>query len=68
MCLKLSSHEMKHGFFQYDPEMKTQLMHKLKLKVMMIIFFDNRGIIMIEWVPEGQMVNQKYYLEVLTKL
>jgi hypothetical protein len=23
---------------------------------------------MIEWVPEGQMVNQKYYLEVLTKL
>jgi hypothetical protein len=23
---------------------------------------------MIEWVPEGQMVNQKYYLKVLTKL
>jgi hypothetical protein len=23
---------------------------------------------MIEWVPDSQMVNQKYYLEVLTKL
>jgi hypothetical protein len=31
-------------------------------------FFDIRGIIMIDWVPEDQMVNQKYYLEVLTKL
>jgi hypothetical protein len=31
-------------------------------------FFNIRGITMIEWVPEGQMVNQKYYLDVLTKL
>jgi hypothetical protein len=23
---------------------------------------------MIEWVPNGQMVNQKYYLEVMTRL
>jgi hypothetical protein len=32
------------------------------------LFFDTRGVVMIEWVPEGQTVNQKYYLEVLTKL
>jgi hypothetical protein len=38
------------------------------MKAMMIIFFNIRGIIMIEWVPESQRVNQKYYLEVLTKL
>jgi hypothetical protein len=38
------------------------------VKAMMIIFFNIRGIIIIEWVPEGQRVNQKYYLEVLTKL
>jgi hypothetical protein len=25
-----------------------------------IIFFNMRGVIMIEWVPEGQTVNQKY--------
>jgi hypothetical protein len=43
-------------------------MSKTKVKAMKIIFFDIRGVIMIEWVPEGQTVNQKYYLEVLTKL
>jgi hypothetical protein len=35
---------------------------------MMIVFFGIRGEIMIEWVPEHQTVNQKYYLEGLTKL
>jgi hypothetical protein len=65
--------------FQYYPETKGQLMHwktpislrmekarmsKSKVKAIMIVFFDIRGIIMIEWVSEGQ----KYYLEVLTKL
>jgi hypothetical protein len=69
--------------FQYDPETKRQSMHwktpnslrmkktrtnKWKVKAMVIAFFDIRGIFMIEWVPEGQTVNQKYYLEVLTKL
>jgi hypothetical protein len=41
---------------------------KSNMKAMTIIFFNIRGVIMIEWVPEGQTVNQKYYLEVLTKL
>jgi hypothetical protein len=27
----------------------------------MIVFFDIRGIIMIEWVSEGQKVNQLHY-------
>jgi hypothetical protein len=38
------------------------------VKAMMIVFFIIRGVIMIKWVPQGQTVNQKYYLEVLTKL
>lgn len=69
--------------FQYDPETKCQSMHwktpesprmkkarmsKSKLKAMLIVFFDINGIIMIDWVPEGQTVNQKYYKEVLIKL
>jgi hypothetical protein len=69
--------------FQYYPEMKGQSMHwktpisprmkkvrmsKSKVKAMIIVFFNIRGVIVIEWVPEGQTVNQKYYLEVLTKL
>jgi hypothetical protein len=36
-------------------------------KSMMIFFFNIRGVIMIERVLEGQTVNQKYYLAVLTK-
>jgi hypothetical protein len=38
--------------------MKKARMSKSKVKSMMIVFFDIRGVIMVEWVPEGQMVNQ----------
>jgi hypothetical protein len=48
--------------------MKNARMNNLKVKAMMIVFFDIRGVIMIEWVPKGQTINQKYYLVVLTKL
>lgn len=69
--------------FTYDPETKRQSMHwktptsprikkarmsKSKFKAMLIIFFDIKGIIFIEWVPSGQTVNQYYYKEVLIKL
>ena len=55
--------------FQYDPETKRQSMHwktptsprvkkarmsKSKLKVMLIVFFDINGIIMIEWYPRAK--------------
>jgi len=39
-----------------------------KFKAMLIVFFDIQGIVMAEWVPSGQTVNQQYYNEVLTKL
>jgi hypothetical protein len=48
--------------------MKEARMSKSKVKATMVVFFHIRGAVMIEWVPEGQMVNQKYYLEVLIKL
>jgi hypothetical protein len=38
------------------------------VKAMMIVFFDIRSVIVIEWVPGGQAINLKYYFEVLTKL
>ena len=65
-----------------DPESKRQSMHwkspssprqkkarqsKSKCKAMMTVFFDIRGIVHLDWVPEGQTVNQVYYKEVLTK-
>jgi histone-lysine N-methyltransferase SETMAR len=35
---------------------------------MLIVFFNIQGIVMAEWVPSSQTVNQQCYLEVLTKL
>lgn len=70
-------------FFTYDPETKRQSMHwkspssprqkkarmsKSKFKAMMIVFFDIRGIVYVHWVPEGQTVNQHFYIEVLKAL
>jgi hypothetical protein len=42
-------------------------MSKSKVKAMLIGFLDMRDVVMIEWVPVGQTVNQNYYWEVLTK-
>ena len=70
-------------FFQYDPESKRQFMHwkdpssrrqqkarqsKSKFKTIMMVFFEIRGIVHVDWVPEGQNVNQVYLKEVLTGL
>ncbi|GFX35819.1 putative mariner transposase [Trichonephila clavipes] len=70
-------------FFTYDPEIKRQSMHwktptsprakkarmsKSKFKAMMIVSFDIHGIMYLHWVPEGQTINQHYYLEVLGNL
>ncbi|KAJ8958007.1 hypothetical protein NQ318_002009 [Aromia moschata] len=35
---------------------------------MMIVLFDIQGIVYVHWVPEGQTVNQHYYIEVLMAL
>jgi hypothetical protein len=60
--------------FQYDPETKRQSTHwktpnsprikkvrmsKSNEKAIVIVFFNIRGVIMIEGVPDGQTVNQK---------
>lgn len=42
-------------------------MIKLKLSVMLILFYGIKGITMSEWVPEGHTVNQQYYIKVLRK-
>jgi len=70
-------------FFQCDLESKRQSMHWKspssprqkkarqrisKFKATMIVFFDIRRIVHVDWVPEGQTVNKVYYKEVLTNL
>ena len=43
-------------------------MCKSKIKVMLIVFFDCKGIVHFEFVPEGQTVNQYFYKETLVRL
>jgi len=41
---------------------------KSRVKTILLTFFDIRGIVHYEFVPNGQTVNQVYYLEVLERL
>ncbi|GFW91100.1 putative mariner transposase [Trichonephila clavipes] len=43
-------------------------MSESKFNAMLIVFFDINGIVMTEWFPKGQTVNQTYYLSVLVTL
>ena len=43
-------------------------MIRSKFKAMLIVFFDIQDIVMAEWVPSVQTVNQQYYIEILMKL
>lgn len=69
--------------FQYDPESKRQSsewhttssprqkkarMCKSRVKSMVIVFFDAKGIVHHEFVPAGQTVNAQYYKGVLQRL
>ena len=66
--------------FQYDSETKRQRlqsaesprhkarMSKSKIKVMLIAFFHQKGMVHYEFVPEGEIVNQHFYQQVLIRL
>ena len=49
-----------------SPRPKKARQVKSNIKTMLICFFDCRGVVHAEFVPPGQTVNQKLYLEVLT--
>ena len=69
--------------FEYDPETKCQSLQwkcpsslrpkkarqsRSKIKLMLIAFFDARGIVHMEFLPQGQTVNQHVYKEILRRL
>jgi len=69
--------------FEYDPETKSHSsewhtlasprpmkarMSKSKIKTMVIVFFDIRGLVHHEFVPHGKTTNAKFYVEVLKRL
>ena len=41
---------------------------KPKVKVMLIVFFDIQGIVLFEFLPQGQTVNQTVYKKILRRL
>ena len=51
-----------------SPRPKKARQVRSNVKTMLIVFFDVRGIVHREFVPPGQTVNQKFYLEVLRRL
>ena len=43
-------------------------MSRSKINVLLVVFFDWKDIVHLEFVPRGQMVNKQLYQEVLTLL
>ena len=51
-----------------SPRPKKARMSRSKIKVMLVVFFDWKGIVLHEFVPRGQVVNKQLYQEVLACL
>ena len=71
------------GLYHYDPETKQRLMewrhsgstHPKKFrveksagKVLALIFWDQDGILLIDYLPKGQTINSEYYSSLLVQL
>ena len=65
-ALKWSS-KVHNGRLPIPPRPKKFRRSKSKFKTMLLTFFDIRGSVLYEFVPNGQTVNQVYYLEVLER-
>ena len=51
-----------------SPRPRKVRMSRSKIKVLLVVFFDWKGIVHHEFVPFGQMVNKQLYQEVLACL
>ena len=51
-----------------SPHLKKRENEKVENKSMHVCFFDSQGIVHTEFVPQGQIVNQFYYCEILERL
>ena len=66
--------------FEYDPLTKWQSLEwksarpkkarlfKSKIKVILIVFFDIHEIVHLEFLPQGQTINQNVYKDILRRL
>jgi histone-lysine N-methyltransferase SETMAR len=51
-----------------SPHLKKAHMSRSRVKTIIIVFFENRGIVHEEFVPPGQTVNHAFYKDVLERL
>ena len=51
-----------------SPRPKKARLFKSKIKVMLIVFFDVHGIVHLEFLPQGQTINQNVYKDILRRL
>ena len=49
-----------------SPRPEIARMSRSKIKVMLVVFFDCKGIVHHEFVPRGQMVNKQLYQKVFS--
>jgi len=51
-----------------EPRPKKVRQVRSNVKVLLTVFFDYRGVVSQEFLPQGRTVNKKYYLEVMRRL
>jgi hypothetical protein len=51
-----------------EAETKESAHAKIRVKTLLTVFFDSKGITHKEFLPESQRVNSDYYLGVLDRL
>ncbi|XP_023701373.1 uncharacterized protein LOC111861214 [Cryptotermes secundus] len=51
-----------------SPKPKKAKMSKSKMKTMLIVFFEAKGVVHKEFLPQGQTVKAPYYVDVLERL
>jgi len=49
------------------PQLKKARMSRSNMKAVMVVFFDQQGVIHYEFVPRGQTVNKEFYITVLKR-